>query len=278
MLPYYLYLTTVPPRDRIAAALAAAGGVPASAVDLADTATTERNWRAAVLGTLHPVAGDLRLCVEVWFGDGARVPSEPETAAALARTLDTPVAYPAVEHRPSAYRMALADGRHTRIRVYEQDEPPADGEPVRLDVDATEHPIPALPRVPVMPLPEVIHDHPLPSGCDVPELRSWDHLVVRVESGWPPDGWYPAELYASFLAARDAVDAAALDDPARAALAALDARFRSRTVDDGGAALRARLAEARIPGLDWARPPTVGTAWWWRRITLPPPWARQPGG
>ncbi|MDQ0365626.1 hypothetical protein [Catenuloplanes indicus] len=278
MLPYYLYLPAVPPRDRIAAALADAGGVPARAVDLADDGVIERNWQAPVLGTLAPVTGDLRLRVEAWFAASTRLPTEPDTAATLARALNVPVAYSAVEHVPDAYWMALPDGRHTRIRLSEPDDLRPDDEPPHLTVDATEHPIPALPHVPVRPQPEVIHAHPLPSRCDIPELTSWDHLLLRIESGWPPDGWYPAEFYASFLASRDTITPAALDTTTRDALAALDARFRSLTVDDGGAALRSRLTNSPITSLAWARPATFGTGWWWHRITTPVPWAAQPGG
>ncbi|WP_051797977.1 hypothetical protein [Catenuloplanes japonicus] len=277
MTAYNLYCTIAPPPDRLAAALGEVAGVPASSVDLAHPDTAARDWQVAVLGTLSPMGGHLRLAVEVWLGETAvRRPPEPEAAAILARSLGTPVCYPAVEPRPSAYWFALPDGVHTRVRWVDPDEMPADGEPCVVRFSASERPIAALPDVPVRPIPEVIHDHRLPEGLGIPALALWEHLIIRIESGWPPDGWYPAEFYHQWLSHRDAIDPAALDEPTRAALAALDTRFRHLTRDDAGAALLHRLSDAPLDEPIWSTPPAIGTGWWWRRITDPPPWAAQP--
>lgn len=283
VLPYYLYLVTVPSRPRIAAVLAEVAGVPMDSVGLAGSGEMERDWQTPVLGTLQRMGGQLRLCVELWIDieRAGRVPSEAESASIVARSLETSVCYPGEDAnpRPSAYWFALPDGRHTRVRWEDPDEPPEDDEPYVVHFSATEHPIAELPDVPVMPIPEVIHDYPLPEDArlGIPELKLWDHLVVRIESGWPPDGWYPAEFYQEWLAYRDEITAEDLDDAGRAGLAALDARFRALTIDDGGAALRAQLTDAPIPDLAWAEPRAIGNGWWWHRITDPPPWAKQPG-
>jgi hypothetical protein len=125
----------------------------------------------------------------------------------------------------------------------------------------------------------------LPSSVDLaaPDTvdRDWQAAVlgtlspmIRIESGWPPDGWYPAEFYHDWLGTRTGSTA-----PPRTIRAA--SRWRPRMpasatcLDDGGTALLRRLTDAPLPGPTRSPPSAIG-AGWWCRIPRPVPWAEQP--
>jgi hypothetical protein len=198
---------------------------------------------------------------------------EAEAAAQLAVGLGVPVLYSAQPYPPSAYWLASPDGSRTRARVY--------GEDAALVIDAVERPVALLPGVRVDAQPEVIREHRMPtpvtdgfkawlaaemlipdrgdvlwSACD--RLAAWEALTVRMSSGWPPDGWYPAEYYREDLETRDglATDVGLLAAETSAAfveaLTRVDDAFRAQT----------RLG-TEAP---------AGRGWWWGRVPDPVPW------
>jgi len=100
-------------------------------------------------------------------------------------------------------------------------------------------------------------------------FRAWEVLVGKMEAGWPPDGTYYPEEYVNDLTIRDNLEEIVRGFPhdLRATLdgllESLDARFRRRTVDDGGAALRG-----------WRRPgDDRELSWWWHRAPPGLAWA-----
>ncbi|MFF4320372.1 pentapeptide repeat-containing protein [Streptomyces sp. NPDC001568] len=98
-------------------------------------------------------------------------------------------------------------------------------------VPATRAGVEAFPHAPVRGLPEVVRHLPLAPAGTAPRLWPWADLICRMEADWPPARWYRLDMYRDDLTARD--DLADLEgDPEPAAL---DARFRAMTVDDGGA-------------------------------------------
>ncbi|MDP9792168.1 hypothetical protein J2S43_000680 [Catenuloplanes nepalensis] len=138
--------------QRVAEALAALLGLPADAADVVAEGVAERDWDAAVLGTYSPLAGDVNWSLQVDFGLAvAEPPSEPETAAFLARRLRTVVVFPWTEVRPGVYWLAGPDGRHTRARVDDVEEYT---DPPVYCIEAVESPVSALPGVRVEAMPE----------------------------------------------------------------------------------------------------------------------------
>ena len=264
-------------RPRVATALADMVALPPASVDIGDDGQDDRNWDAAVSCTITHLNGDLHWYLDIYLVSAVRNPPTPPAAAVwLAARLDTVVAYEAAPFRPSAYWLVAADGTRTRARIYEED---TDELPV-YRIDAVEHPLAALPGLPVAPLPEVIRDHRMPTPISdrlreqlptsseadlLSRLGAWESMVTRLTDGWPPDGWYPAAYYREDLETRDALAAAA--PPIAQALAEIDQRFTDATHDDNGQALSA----ATGPLLPAAGP------WWWRRIPRPLPWQNAPG-
>ncbi|MGI5211548.1 hypothetical protein [Plantactinospora sp. CA-290183] len=299
---YYLLIYGELRRDRLVAALAALLSLPVEAVDIGDEDETDRNWSAPVICTVSPRLGELHWHLDIYLTEAiAPQPAESDLATGLAQHLRTVVAYPGEESRPSAYWLVGPDGRRTRARIY--DDGP-DEEPV-YRIDAVEHPVAALPGLPLAAIPEVIHEHPmptpisdgvaallrpwLPASVSAPgvsdvekatwlahnRLGAWEGMVARLAAGWPPDGWYPAEYYRDGMALRDELVRAGqtLPEPVRVpfavALGEIDQRFVTLTEDDEGAALAAELGDASAVSTDPAR-------WWWQRIPQPVPWRDQP--
>jgi hypothetical protein len=101
-------------------------------------------------------------------------------------------------------------------------------------------------------------------------LRAWEVLIGKMEAGWPPDGVYYPEEYVNDLTVRDNIQEIVQGFPDDLAgtlnglLESLDTRFRRRTIDDGGAALRT-----------WMRPPGEERVlnWWWYRAPPALAWA-----
>ncbi|MFD8599023.1 hypothetical protein ACFV1L_28875 [Kitasatospora sp. NPDC059646] len=297
---YNVLLTGMLPRDRVAAVLAELFRQPLDEVDVAGADDyDDRNWDATVSCTYEPVHGDVSWALDVYVPDGHPVrPAESELAAALAEALGQPVLFAAAEHLPSAYWLAAPHGLLTRARLYESDD-----EDAGYTLDAVGRPVPGLPDVPVDRQPEVIREHRVATpvsdafhawtaergktanaaaGGEQTEaewyartrLGAWESLVTRMATGWPPDGWYPAAFYREDLELRDELTrtAAQLDGESATrfaeALTLVDDAFRTRTVEDRGAA----LAEATgLPRLELAL-----RGWWWQRRPEPLPWP-QPG-
>lgn len=280
---YNLFLRDDQDRHRLAHVLAALLSVTTDDVDIADDGVDDRNWAAAVSCTVSPVAGDVRSHLDIYVDDSvAGRPTEPEAAAWLARNLQTLVLYSGEELLPSAHWLVGPDGHRTRARVVEDGE----GDPPTYQIQAVEASVGTLPDVPVMPLPEVIREHRVPTPVtdrlhdllqrwpDVcTRLGAWEALVARMAAEWPPDGWYPAAYYKEDLEYRDELASAAqqLPDAVRTqfvtALDEIDGTYAALTDDDAGASLAAELGTATV----------AANGWWWRRVPQPVPWLRQPG-
>jgi hypothetical protein len=277
--------------------------LPVAAVDVGDEGDDARNWEASVSCTVVPLVGDLHWNLDVYLSKTIlNPPSEPIAAAWLAERLHTVVAYEATPSPPSAYWLVGPDGRRTRARIYEEDSDDA----VAYRIDAVEHPLSALPGLRVAALPEVIRNFRVPTPMTdrlreqwrswlgqneeaatvakavrdiTTRMGAWESMVTRLEAGWPPDGWYPAEYYREDLETRDELAAITneLPEPVRGdvtqTLAEVDRRFIDATEDDRGQALATETGPAPIGSSgqsgDLDR-------WWWRRIPRPLPWRDAP--
>jgi hypothetical protein len=275
------------PREtaELAPALANAFGVPIGGVDVAGEDVDERNWSALVLVTYAERHGDVSLSLSITAVDGIKDrPTEAVLAARLAERLSVPVLYPAAEFPPSAYWLADGHGRPARARLEPSDElDPSVEDDLALTIDAVDRPVSSLPAVRVTPIPEVIREHRLPTpladafaeqaNAEVGTptwhagnaLGAWESFVTRLTSGWPPDGWYPADYYAQDLQSRDDADGYAQELTSEragvmaAALHSLDETYDHSTVLDDGVALSAALgiplAEISERALRWRRRP-----------------------
>jgi hypothetical protein len=281
---------------KLTAALATLASVPIDAVDVVDADSPERDWSAAVSCVFEPLAGDITWGLDINFTDAVESrPTEAQVSMYLADHLAVPVLYPAEPFPPSAYWLAAPGGLRTRARVYSSD----DGDPPVLTIDAVEWPVPSLPRVAVAAQPEVIREHRMPtpitdesnkwlatgaSSSTADEntlwlaqtrLAAWESLTVRIASGWPPDGWYPADYYREDLETRDELATVlgqlppAVQHQVAAAVSKVDDAFRAGTHEIHD---RTRLAKAL--GDDAATEPR---GWWWRRLPEPEPWLGAPG-
>jgi hypothetical protein len=245
-------------RDELAAALAELLSLPVTAVDVGELDQLDRHWERPISCTVTPMAGDLRLHLDMYFARGTISPPKTEAAAWLAGRLGTLVGYQSVTSWPNAYWLVGPDGRRTRARLdtdeYDEDER------VICWIDAVEAPVPLLPAVRVAAIPEVIREYRMPTPLRdalgavmrpepetgspawhaATELGAWEGMVARLTAGWHPDGWYPAAYYREDLETRDSLVGAADVLPAQcraeftAALDTIDRRFIDATVDDGG--------------------------------------------
>lgn len=213
--------------------------------------------------------GDISCQLLLYAGPAVPDPPSDETVArALARGLGTAVL---TDHRsrPWIHRVFTPGGGSTLASVEDLDGEDAPA----LRVTATQAGVAAFPDAAVQGLPEAVRTVPFaPRGTD-PRLRAWTDLIGRMEAGWAPLRWYGADMYAEDLDARDALRGSDLEDDPR--LAALDARFRAVTVDDGGHELGTDPATAppwyrlRRPAvLPWrvllpADPEAAGWLWKW---------------
>jgi len=279
--------------QRLATALAGLASVPLDQVDLAPYGVEERNWKAPVLCTYEPAAGDVSWSLDIYLSEAIEPqPAQKQAAMFLADRLGTPVIYPDEGIRPSAYWVAAPGGVVARARLYDQDVEEDDDRPA-LTIDAVNRSVPGLPDVRVADMPEVIKDVRMPTpisdewdasvsaeGVHVEpgspawlagdRLGAWESLTARMAACWPPDGWYPAEYYCDDLETRDELAVAAsamppaLADRFGAALARIDEGFRAgtRQVDDSRK-LASALGEDAL---------SDSRGWWWRHLPDPEPW------
>ncbi|MFE7659257.1 hypothetical protein [Streptomyces celluloflavus] len=299
---YNLFLVDSLDPDVMAEAVAAILQVPMKEVDVADADgdQEDRYWDALVSCEYSHVEGNVSLSLEIYAQDSVqKQPSEAEFSAALAHRLGTPVLYPPQEGAMSAHWMVTPDGLATRARLTESE----DEEPL-FTVTAVEAPIRELPDVPVMHLPEVVHEQkiatPLADAfaesvkslmeegdgtngsaitADVAEvariaksyLGAWEKLSRRAENDFDPSGWFPLEFYRETLGYRDDIEGYARQLPGnvqelyRRYVDEVDKLHKELTVED----------EERIVADEEGEPVARLTqkAWWWHRRPSPMPWS-----
>ncbi|MEV6675650.1 hypothetical protein AB0N09_02125 [Streptomyces erythrochromogenes] len=297
-------LLTVDPIGPEAMALALAGcfGVAVGDVDVADPDgdPDARNWDAPVSCGHLAVLGDLSWSLDIYVDEGVTGrPQGSDLAARFARAVGTTVLFPAAEAPPSAFWAATPEGLLTRARLDLSDD-----EPPRYAVTAVEAPVAQLPQATVTRFAEIVReqrpDTPLADAfadsvqrmreSAPPSQRSalddstgspvwsatgnlvvWERVIVQMESGWAPSGWYPAELYRERLQARDELAGLGSRLPGEVAvllgetLERLDRRFAAATEEDTTRALHEELSGG-------AAPDRVPGGWWWHRRPDPAPW------
>ncbi|MFF9602786.1 hypothetical protein ACF1GY_10935 [Streptomyces sp. NPDC014684] len=278
--------------DRVTLALSQCFHVGVEDVDVADEATDQdlRNWDALVLCEKTTVLGDVSTSLDIYLQESVEPqPSERELASALARATRSAVLFPAEEAVPSAYWLAAEDGVITRARLNSSDD-----EQPRYTIDVVEAPVAGLPHVRVDRISEVVREQQVPTPVGAafaahvqrlfPEeaktpgtphwyasnrLGAWEKLVLQMEAGWAPGGWFPSDLYLERLEARDELDEVSDRLPESVtsllgnALAPLDTLFTRMTVADTDQVCREL---ARAQGI------TPGRGWWWDRRPDPLPW------
>ncbi|MER6715340.1 hypothetical protein [Streptomyces sp. NPDC000877] len=235
-------------------ALADLLAIPPEAVDVADADGDQegRHWGAPVLCTWRLLPpGDLSLELDITVEDTTAAGlTEKDLALGLAARTGGSVLYPSSLDLPSAYWVAVPDGRSVRCRLEAFDLP--DDSAYR--VDAAEEEIPDLPRTKVELLPEILDRQPIdtpvsdaflatfPKGEAVTaadhvryDLRTWERLARRLETDWTPSGRYRQDLFHRDLKARDALEhlfgqvGEAHADALREAVARLDSTFTAHT-------------------------------------------------
>ncbi|MFD8154070.1 hypothetical protein ACFV28_25410 [Streptomyces sp. NPDC059720] len=265
-------------------ALADLLGVAPAAVDTADADGDQegRAWDAPVLCTLRRLPpGDLALELDVTVRDETAAGlTEGGLALGLAAGTGGSVLHPSDLDLPSAYWVAVPDGRVVRCRLEAIDAGPDD---TAYRVEAAEGEIPDLPGARVEVLPEILDREPvatpvsdaflatLPAGDARSveghvhhDLRVWERLVRRLQSDWAPSGRYREDLFRRDLDARDALEryigglgpdcAGAL----REAVAALDQVFAAGTEADAASAQDGE--------------PDERAGWWRHRVPRRTPW------
>ncbi|MEU6300036.1 hypothetical protein [Streptomyces erythrochromogenes] len=287
----------------MALALAKCFGVAVGDVDVADPDgdPDARNWEAPVSCEHLAVFGDLSWSLDIYADESVTDrPQESDFAARFARAVGTTVLFPAAEVLPSAFWAATPEGLLTRARLDLSDD-----EPPRHAVTAVEAPVAQLPQATVTRFAEIVReqrpDTPLADafGTSVQRMREsappsqrstlddstgsplwsardslvvWERVIVQMESGWAPSGWYPDDLYRERLQARDALAELGSRLPGEVAallgetLERLDRRFAAATEEDATGTLHKELlggdaAPGRVPG-----------GWWWHRRPDPAPW------
>ncbi|MET9681463.1 hypothetical protein [Streptomyces coeruleorubidus] len=260
-------------------ALADMLALPDGAVDVADADgdQEDRHWDAPVLCTFRLLPpGDLAMELDISVEDAtAGTLTEERLALGLAGRLKSSVLYPSELDLPSAYWVAVQDGRSVRCRLEAVDT----DEDTAYRVDAVEEEVPDLPRARVEVLPEILDRQPistpvsdvflasLPTGTAASiegrvhhALRVWERLTRRLQSDWAPSGRYREDLFRRDLEARDALELLisevdeAYTDALRDTVTRLDRTFGDYTdtkpTRDNGKAAR----------------------WWWNRLPLRTPW------
>lgn len=261
----------------LALALAKVFALPLTDVDVASEDLDDpdkRTWSALVLATYGEQQGDIALSLSITTVLDPNGPqlTEAALAARLAERLATPILYAATSFPPSAYWLTDGHGQPCRARLEPSDE-------LGWTIAAVDRPVPALPRVLVTPIPEVIREHRLPTPLADAfaksrearnALAAWESFVARLIAGWPPDGWYPADYYAEDLEYRDVAEELMRTLPSElaagmaAALRTLDDDYVRSTTCDAGLALSQALG---LPATDLAE-----RAWHWRRRPAELPW------
>ncbi|MDQ1016590.1 hypothetical protein [Streptomyces afghaniensis] len=253
--------------------------LPDQAVDVADAEgdQEDRHWDAPVLCTFRVLPpGDLAMELDITVEDAtAGTLTEERLAHGLAARVRSSVLHPSELDLPSAYWVAVPDGRSVRCRLEAVDA----GEDTAYRVDAVEEEVPDLPRAQVEVLPEILDRQPistpvsdavlatLPTGTAASvdgrvhhALRVWERLTRRLQSDWAPSGRYREDLFHRDLGARDELELLIPEvDEAHAvalrnAVTRLDQAFSDHTDtkptrDNGKAA-----------------------SWWWNRVPLRTPW------
>ncbi|WP_324787405.1 hypothetical protein [Streptomyces sp. H51] len=282
---------------RLRRALADLLGLPEGSVDVADADGDQegRHWDAPVLCTYRRLPpGDLALELDVTVtvaGETAGDLTEPRLAHGLAAGLDGSVLYPADPadlDLPSAYWVAVPDGRAVRCRLEAVDTEAVDTEAAdgtAYRVDAVEEPVPDLPRARVESLPEVLDREPVPTpvadafltgyprgttasmeGRVHYSLRVWERLVRRLEADWGPSGRYREDLFRRDLESRNELG-----------------RLLTRIDEAHADALRSALTLLDRTFLDRTEPTATEDPerWWWHRRPRRTPWPtddEQPAG
>ncbi|WP_306189564.1 hypothetical protein [Streptomyces sp. MK5] len=262
------------------AALAGLLAVPEEAVDVAETDGDQegRDWEAPVLCTYRRLPpGDLSLELDVTVEEriAGRL-TEGVLAQRLAVSTGGSVLYPSEIELPSAYWVAVPDGRSVRCRLEAVDH----GDDTGYRVGAVEERVEDLPGASVEILPEILDrqhiDTPVadaflsgyPTGTTATveghvhyALRVWERLARRLESDWLPSGRYRHDLFRRDLEARDdladalAVVSAPHAEELRTAVAQLDAVFAEHTEDDAD-----------------GKTGEKADGWWWHRRPRSIPW------
>ncbi|MBF9067440.1 hypothetical protein [Streptacidiphilus fuscans] len=288
---YDLLLTGPLDAESLRTALERTFAVPVDQVDVSAADDPDRRWEAAVSCGYEPVLGDVSWHLEVITDEDVVIgqPTETEVARAVADALGRSVLFPAEPFPPSAYWLAAPGGPTVRARLYDEDPDEDSGEEgTRYLIDAVAAPVPDLPDVRVEAQPEVIREHrmltpvadaftgesPSPSVQQAGLLlAAWESFTVRMASGWPPDGWYPADYFAEDLETRDRLGRALMDlapetsERLSSAIDRIDETYREGTAQDNGAALAEALS---LPRVELAL-----RGWWWQRSPQPLPWPEQ---
>ncbi|GAA3498214.1 hypothetical protein GCM10019016_053170 [Streptomyces prasinosporus] len=275
---YHLMVRASDAPTRLPAILAEVFRVALEQTDVsAESEWEDRNWDALVTCEYERLQGDLNWSLSIYAANEVECrPTEEELASSVAQRLSAPVFTSWDARFPWIRGVALPNGSFTLARVLQ----PEDNSPAYV-IDATESRIPNLPDVPVMQFPEAVRAYRLPTPVTdsvkeaepgketsdlVDLLGNWERLCSRLRSGFPPHGWFPADLYREDLEHRDrlgeALDRLSSETMActvRDALRQLDEVYRRFTVDDGGLALSSALDEG-ITSLPWywhRRPPVL---------------------
>ncbi|MGE7390411.1 hypothetical protein ACQKM2_33525 [Streptomyces sp. NPDC004126] len=278
----YGFLTAAAPEPEVVArVLAETFRVPLQSVDVSlASELDDRNWDATVTCDYELQPGDLVGQLSVYGAEEVPdQPAEEELAGALARGLSTPV-LASWGSAPSIHRLVTPEGLVTFARVEELED-----EEAGFTVSTTQVAVAAFPHAVVAGLPEVARELPVstpvtdallpavdrhsPAGEARTLVWLWEAALSRMATGWPPAGWYGADMYREDLENRDrlstAIEGLAGDERASvaAAVVSLDTVFREQTTEDGGQALATALEKDTG---DFA-----SAAWYWhhRPVTLP---------
>lgn len=257
-------------------------------VDVSDQDEMEnRNWDAIVSCEFSQGSGDIPWRLGIYATEEVEAPpTEEDLAAEIACSLHVSVLFPGTIALPSVWHATRSDGETGFVRIAEPEH-----EDEVLRVTRAEKILPELPNAPSGMLPEVIKELQIPTPVSDSILRpdltgdrryvyellvNWERLTVRMSSGWPPSQWYPPEMFADDLRARDELAEmlkrleASEQDIVRDLLTSLDTAYRESSVEDGGRSLGEALgaAEANIP---------LEPAWYWLRRPVDIPWEPHTG-
>lgn len=279
---YNILLSGFVDTGKLKNALSGIFGLPATCVDVSkDDDFDSRNWNAQVSAEYSVGSGDVSCSLSVYSADGVvNQPTEEKLSLQLANSLSIVIFFPPNENIPNLWRVATPRGEVAYARIWE---PEYYTDAFRItDIEI---PVPELPDASISKFPEVIKVLQLPTpivdahilGAGEGKLWkirdlavNWERLTVRMASGWPPSGWYPAYMYEEDLQDRDRAQRLAVEvsaeghGPVLDMFDELDAAYRRMTVDDGGRA----LAEACGFPID----DLAGRRWHWLRRPARTPW------
>ncbi|MEU2945588.1 hypothetical protein ABZ617_06140 [Nocardiopsis alba] len=244
----------------------------------------ERNWDAKVTCDYEEKVGDVKIYLDIYAVDDIdTLPSSQEFALRLANLLCSSVIQQVDEPLYGVAKITTPSGETGYVRF----DFPYEDEEIHV-ISGTEVPIPEFPKVGFSRFPEMIKSQNLPKIItdqyfpkevpgDLGKLYSlssaWEKLTVRMRTGWPPSGWYPASMYQDDLKARDEWEEIChrLAEETTAgptkAMALIDRIFIESTVDDSGDSL---VRAGEISTEDLASRP-----WYWRRRPKDAPWVEK---